>query len=808
MNKRSLRTLEYDKILELLSEYANSEPAKHRARNIKPRTELAEIEKLQSETRDAYRRLERHGNLNFSGIRSIRPILGLLKAGATLSAAELLDIAGLLETAAAVKSYGDGSDLDEALVSKNKKRESEEGSAPARDSLTERFDMLVVLHDLSAEIRRCIISTDEIADDASGTLAGIRRKIKETDSRLHRELEKIIRKDTYQDMLQDSLITSRGGRYCIPVKQEYRSRFPGMIHDQSQSGSTLFIEPMAVVNMNNEIKELENDERTEIEHILETLSASAATFAEDIEFDLGTLIDLDFIFAKGKFARAIRATEPAFNTDGIIEIKEGRHPLLDRKAVVPIDLTLGRDYHLLIVTGPNTGGKTVSLKTLGLFTLMGQAGLHIPAAEGSVLSVMDDVFADIGDEQSIEMSLSTFSSHMSNIVYILEHATDRSLCLFDELGGGTDPVEGAALAEAILDELKNRGTRVMATTHYNELKTYAMSAPLVENASCEFDVATLRPTYKLHIGIPGSSNAFAISKKLGISDSIIESARGRIGQSVKDMEELIASLTARTKQAEEDAAEAAAKRAEAEEKAKALAEAEAGISEKKADILEKAREEARELLDEAKETADRAIRDYNKWLKNPNRADAKEMEARRGNLRDKIDKLAPKDIGTKTRRSNHKAGDFHIGDTVLVLSLNSKGHITALPDAKGKAEVRMGIINSKFHISDLSIIDEPLETGKKNATRTRSGSITSKAMTISPEINVIGKTVDEATAMIDKYIDDAALSNLTQVTIIHGKGTGALRKGIHQFLDRHPLVKSYRAGEYGEGEYGVTIVSL
>ncbi len=805
MNKRSLRILEYNKILEILSGYANSDMAKKRCLRINPQKEQAVIDRLQEETRDAFLRLESCGNLSFSGLRDVRPEIKRLEVESTLSAGELLNIAALLETAAAAKSYGEGSDLT-AIRAGNTK---EEAAAPRIDSLTERFSMLLPLADISSEIRRCIIAADEIADDASSTLKNIRRKIGLAGERLHKELDKIIKSDAYRDMLQDSIVTQRGGRYCIPVKQAYRSKFPGMLHDQSQSGSTLFIEPMAVVNLNNEIKELENDERTEIENILEGLSKTAAVCVEDISFNLTTLTDLDFIFAKAKYARATRAVQPIFNTEGVIDIRQGRHPLLDKKTVVPVDIRLGEDYNLLIVTGPNTGGKTVSLKTLGLFTLMGQAGLHIPADEGSKLAIFSDVFADIGDEQSIEMSLSTFSSHMSNIVYIVEHADSDCLCLFDELGGGTDPVEGAGLAIAILDHLKKMSARVMATTHYDELKTYAMQEPGVENASCEFDVETLAPTYKLRIGVPGSSNAFAISSKLGLPDFIIESAKTHIDSSKQDMEALISGLANDKRMAEEDAAAAKALREEAEQAKKAAEAKEKELTEKKAEILEKAREEARDLLEEAKEVADTTISDYNKWRNNPKNADMRAMEKKRSGLRNKINHLEQsKKKAAPTRTSNHKASDFHIGDTVLVLSMNVKGTISALPDAKGNAGVRMGIMNSKFPIKDLSIIDEPTVKAEGQAIRTRGSSVTSKAMNISPEINLLGLTVDDAIAKLDKYLDDAVLSHLSSVRIVHGKGTGALRKGIHEYLKKNPVVTSFRTGEYGEGEHGVTIAEL
>lgn len=811
MNKRSLRILEFNKILSMVTEYATSPMAKRRIDRMKPQRDIDVIRKLQEETNDALNRLNRHGNISFSGLRDIGASIKRLEVQGTLTSQELLDIAAVLQVAKAAKQYGDGSDLTEALASRNQ----EPVSQTTNDSLTERFNMLLPLEHIASEITRCILSENEYADDASSGLKNIRREIRLTNDKLHQQLDKIIKSDANRDQLQDSLITMRNGRYCIPVKQEYRSKFPGMIHDQSSTGSTLFIEPMAVVNLNNQIKELANEELLEIEKILETLSTQAATYVSDIAYDLELLTDLDFIFAKAKFARATNSTRPIFNTDGIIDIRQGRHPLLERHSVVPVDIRLGEAYNLLIITGPNTGGKTVSLKTLGLFSLMGQAGLHIPAMEESRLSVFDDIFADIGDEQSIEQNLSTFSSHMSNIVYIVQHATPNTLCLFDEPGGGTDPVEGAALAVSILNYLKSMGARCMATTHYSELKTYALSTDGVENASCEFDVATLRPTYKLTIGIPGKSNAFAIASKLGLPDYIINSAKEQIDSDAVDMETLLADLEKSKRSMEEDEKAIEAYKKEIEDLKESLKTKEENLDTKKAEILKKAREEARDIIEEAKETADQAIRDYNKWRSNPNKADMRTMEEKRSSLRNKIkdyEKSGAKE--TKKQTSNHKASDFHIGDTVQVLSMGTRGTITKLPDSKGIAGVQMGILNSMLPISDLLIIPESTVSvngeKQKYAGRRAGGDHTSvsKSMTFSPELNVMGKTVDEACFEIDKYLDDAVLAHISRVTIIHGKGTGALRKGIWAYLKKHPLVQSYRSGEFGEGEYGVTIVDL
>lgn len=811
MNKRSLRILEFTKILSMVNEYAASPMAKRRIDRMKPQRDIDVIRKLQEETNDALNRLNRHGNISFSGLRDIGASIKRLEVQGTLTSQELLDIAAVLQVAKAVKQYGDGSDLTEALASRNQ----EPVSQTTNDSLTERFNMLLPLEHIASEITRCILSENEYADDASSGLKNIRREIRLTNDKLHQQLDKIIKSDANRDQLQDSLITMRNGRYCIPVKQEYRSKFPGMIHDQSSTGSTLFIEPMAVVNLNNQIKELANEELLEIEKILETLSAQAATYVSDIAYDLELLTDLDFIFAKAKFARATNSTRPIFNTDGIIDIRQGRHPLLEKHSVVPVDIRLGEAYNLLIITGPNTGGKTVSLKTLGLFSLMGQAGLHIPAMEESRLAVFDDIFADIGDEQSIEQNLSTFSSHMSNIVYIVQHATPNTLCLFDEPGGGTDPVEGAALAVSILNYLKSMGARCMATTHYSELKTYALSTDGVENASCEFDVATLRPTYRLTIGIPGKSNAFAIASKLGLPEYIITSAKEQIDSDAVDMETLLADLEASRRSMEEDEKAIEAYKQEIESLKESLKKKEENLDTKKAEILKNAREEARDIIEEAKETADQTIRDYNKWRSNPSKADMRTMEEKRSSLRNKIKDYEKAGASeTKKQTSNHKASDFHIGDTVQVLSMGTRGTITNLPNNKGIAGVQMGIMSAMLPISDLLIIPESTISvngeKQKYAGRRAGGDHTTvnKAKTFSPELNVMGKTVDEACFEIDKYLDDAVLAHISRVTIIHGKGTGALRKGIWQYLKNHPLVQSYRSGEFGEGEYGVTIVDL
>ena len=790
MNKRTLKVLEYEKILETLSGFAASQGAKRRCLRLKPYKDIVEIEKLQSETRDAMLRISKYGNLSFGGVRDIGESLKMLSIGSPLSMKELLDIAALLENADTAQLYGD------------KIKDSEERSS---DSLTEYFSMLSPLRDISSEIRRCIISDDEMASDASSNLRSIRRRMDETNLALHQALDKIIKDEGTRLYLMESLVTMRNGRYCIPVKAEYKNSFQGMIHDQSSTGSTVFIEPLQVVNLNNKIKELENEEHVEIERILEELSQRTATVVEEITEDLKLLITLDFIFAKAKYAKDINASEPIFNEEGIVDLKRAVHPLLEKHTAVPVDIRLGEDYSLLIITGPNTGGKTVSLKTLGLLTLMGQSGLHIPAMYGSRLSIFEDVFADIGDEQSIEQNLSTFSSHMSNTIYIVKHVTDKSLCLFDEPGGGTDPQEGAALAISILTYLKDKGAKVMATTHYTELKTFAISCDGVENASCEFDVKTLRPTYKLMIGIPGSSNAFAITKRLGLPEEIIERAKANIDEDSVELEKVISILEQDKRELEKDKADIESYKKEIEDLKKSLAERNENIEEKKKEIISKAREEAKAILEDAKETADKAIKDYNRWLKDPKSADASKMEKVRSNLREKGSKLGDR-AKKEVKKSGFKAADFHIGDRVMVISLNVEGHVIKTADAKGFITVEMGILNSRFLASDLLIL--PDEKPSVKTVKAMSGGNINKGYTFKPEINLLGKTVDEAVSELEKFLDDAMLSHASQVTIVHGKGTGALRKGIHDYLRRQRYVKSFRAGEFGEGDAGVTIVTF
>ena len=672
------------------------------------------------------------------------------------------------------------------------------------DSLDEMFDSLEPLYSLNYELKRCIVSEEEISDEASPNLKSIRRTIKNTNEKIRSQLSSMINNQNTRTYLQENVITMRNGRYCIPVKQEYRGQVAGMIHDQSSTGSTLFVEPMAVVKLNNDIKELMIKEQEEIEKILSILSNTAALNQTELEDNFHILTTLDFIFAKANLSRSYHGSEPIFNDKGIIFLKDARHPLLNPKTVVPSNIHLGDDFYLLIVTGPNTGGKTVSLKTVGLLTLMGQAGLHIPAFEGSKLAVFEEVYADIGDEQSIEQNLSTFSSHMTNTVSILEKADDRSLVLFDELGAGTDPTEGAALATSILSFLRNMQVRTMATTHYSELKVYALSTEGVENACCEFDVETLRPTYRLLIGIPGKSNAFAISSKLGLPEFIIEDAKKRITEQDVAFEDLLSDLETSRVTIEKEQQEIAAYRAEIEQLKKQTLEKQKQLEERKERMIREANEEARKILQEAKDYADETIRKFNKGMS------GKDMENTRGLLREKItaanEKLSYK--AQKPSQKQNKPEDFHLGDAVKVLSLGLNGTITSLPNARGDLYVQMGILRSQVNIKDIEKIDEEVITGP-NIQRTSSGKIRmSKTSTISPEINLIGKTVDEALSTMDKYLDDAYLAHLNQVRVVHGKGTGALRQAVHKHLKKLKIVKSFRLGEFGEGDAGVTIVEF
>ena len=789
MNSKVLRVLEYNKIIERLTDKATSEQGRKLTAALEPMTDLDAIKKAQTETADALGYLFRKGSTSFGGNKDLGMCIRSLEIGSTLSIAELLRIAAFLENVSRIKSYG------------RKERED----TPA-DSLDEYFESLEPLTPLSNEIRRCILSEEEIADDASPALKKIRRSMAIANDRIHSQLASMI-SGSCRTYLQDAVVTMRNNRYCIPVKSEYKGQVQGMVHDQSSTGSTFFIEPAAVVNLNNELRELEIKEQEEIAVILADLSAQAGAYTELLTGNQKAMTALDFIFAKAALALEQNATMPVFNTEHQIRIRQGRHPLLDKKKVVPIDIQLGIDFDLLVITGPNTGGKTVSLKTVGLLTLMGQAGLHIPALDRSELSIFEEVYADIGDEQSIEQSLSTFSSHMTNIVSILQQADGNSLCLFDELGAGTDPTEGAALAISVLDHLHGRGIRTMATTHYSELKVYALSTPFVENASCEFSVETLRPTYRLLIGIPGKSNAFAISSKLGLPDHIIEDAKRHITEDKESFEDLLANLENSRVTIEKERLEIAGYKEEVKALKQKLEAKQEKIDQAKEKILRQANEEAREILQNAKELADETIRVFQK-------AEAgisiKDLEKSRQKVRDKISEKNEK-LTLKNDKPTHKVlkpTQIKPGDSVKVVSMGLKGTVSSLPDKNGNLFVQCGIIRSKVSLNDLVLIEEEtINTGKMQ--RSSSGKLKmSKSYSISTEINLLGRTVDEALSELDKYLDDAYLAHLPSVRVVHGKGTGALRSAVHNYLRKNRVVKNYRLGEYGEGDAGVTIVEF
>lgn len=790
MNEKALKTLEYYKIIDMLEAFATSSIGKNKCRQLRPLDNLTEIETMQQETADALSRIYQKGSLSFSGVKDVRGSLKCLEVGSTLGIGELLAIRSLLENASRAKAYS--------------RRETENEHT---DSLDNMFELIEPLSPLATEIGRCILSEDEISDDASTGLRQVRRSMKLTNDKIHTQLSSFVSGNS-RTYLQDAVVTMRNGRYCIPVKAEYKSQVPGMIHDQSSTGSTIFVEPMTIVRLNNEMRELEIQEQKEIEMILSNLSQLAAENLDAIFDDVKLLSELDFIFARAQLAKSQNATEPRFNRDRIIDIKKARHPLIDKHKVVPIDIRIGETFDLLIVTGPNTGGKTVSLKTVGLLTLMGQSGLHIPAFDNSRLSVFREVYADIGDEQSIEQSLSTFSSHMTNVVRFMETADSDSLVLFDELGAGTDPTEGAALAIAILSTLHERGIRAMATTHYSELKVYALSTPGVENASCEFDVETLRPTYRLLIGVPGKSNAFAISQKLGLPLSIIERAKEQISQEDETFEDVLSNLEESRKTIESEREELASYKEEIKTLKEQLEAKQDKLDQRKERIIAEANEEAHRILREAKDYADQTMRIFNKAGKDS--MSAKDLEKHRSDLRKKMDK-AGKKVALKTpqkQKSTLRPQDLSLGDSVKVMSLNVKGTVSSKPDSKGMLFVQMGILRSKVHISDLQLIDEPVITGPA-LSRTGAGKIKmNKSASVRTEINLLGKTVDEAVSELDKYLDDAYLAHLSSVRIVHGKGTGALRKGVHNYLKRLKYVQDFHLAEFGEGDAGVTIVEF
>ena len=791
MNQKVLTTLEYYKILKQLAEYAASDDTKKRILELVPSTDIEEIIHLQETTKDALSRLYKNSSLTFAGLHNICGSLKRLSIGGSLNMAELLQISSLLEVAKRAKAYDRSDRADDKT-----------------DSLSGLFSQIEPCAPLHEEIKRCILSEDEVADDASPVLFKIRKSIRGMSDRIHAQLTSLMNNTTTRGYLQDAIVTMRDGRYCLPVKAENKSNVPGMVHDQSSSGSTLFIEPMAVVNLNNELRELYIKEKEEINAILARLSDMVAGYAAGLENDFTVLSELDFIFAKANLAKSYNGVAPVFNERGYINIRKGRHPLLDPKKTVPIDVYLGDTFKQLIVTGPNTGGKTVSLKTVGLLTLMGQAGLHIPAGDRSELAVFEEVFADIGDEQSIEQSLSTFSSHMVNIVSILEKADDRSLVLFDELCAGTDPTEGAALAISILNKLHLYGAVAMATTHYSELKVYALTTDGIENACCEFDVETLSPTYRLLIGIPGKSNAFAISSKLGLDDSVIEDAKGRLNTKDVAFEDVLSNLEASRITIEKEQQEIKAYKTEIETLKKQLENKQERLDQNREKILREANEEALKIIKEAKDLADETIRNFNKYGQGT--ASMSQMEKERTNLRNKMSEKEKKlsDIKKAEPQNHQPPKKLRIGDSVKVLSMNLKGTVHTLPDAKGNLFVQMGILRSQVNIKDLVLINEdtlsPSQKYGTGAGKIKMG----KSASISTEINLIGMMTDEAVAKLDKYLDDAYIAHLPSVRIVHGKGTGALRNAVHQHLKRLSYIKSYHLGKFGEGDAGVTIAEF
>ena len=819
MNEKVLHIVEFNKIIEQLTENANSAPAKMLCKELRPMDNLPDIRLAQEETDAALQLLIRKGNVNFGSNRDFGYTFGALSIGSTLTAAELLHLASFLDNVGRVQEYGTTQAGGRGVSALG----SNDQISPEDNILFDLFDCLYPLKSLSREILRCILSEEEIADEASPGLRRVRREIKEASGRIHQQLNKMVNV-TLAPYLQDSVITMRGNRYCIPIKSEYKNQVQGIVHDQSASGSTLFIEPAAIVNLNNTIRELNLQEKQEIEKVLASLSAEAADNLMALKDDAANMTKLDFIFAKAKLALAQNATMPLLNNRRYIKINKGRHPLIDKKKVVPIDLELGDDYDLIVITGPNTGGKTVTLKTIGLFELMGMAGLHIPAGDRSEIALFDEVYADIGDEQSIEQSLSTFSSHMTTIVDILKDVNESSLCLFDELGAGTDPTEGAALAISILNYLHERGIRAVATTHYSELKVYAMNTPGVTNASCEFNVETLQPTYRLLIGVPGKSNAFAISKKLGLPDDIIDAAREQLSQETQNMEDILADLEEKRVKIQREQDEITSLKESIAKEQKQLRNKEKLLDERREKILEKANEEARDILADAKKKADEAISELRKTGRG---GDMASMERTRSALREQVskknEKLSRKEEDSAPR-GRLKASDLHVGDKVKVISMGLTGVVTALADSNGKVSVRCGIMNSKAALSDLALIEEdvygnPVRSSSKSSMKKafeNAGGAGNKQrdldfsrnQSISPELNLLGMTTDEALNELDKYLDDARMSHLSSVRIVHGKGTGALRKAVHNYLRKQKWIKNYRLGDFGEGDAGVTIVQL
>lgn len=788
MEEKSLSTLEYTKILKSLSECAKNDDAKTMAEELKPSSDFREVERALAETDAAVTMSLKFGSPEILRVEPVDGAIKRLDVGGALSAAELLNVARLLKCIRNLKRY----------------------TKEQTGVLEEYFSELVSAKPIEDEINRAIVSEDEIADAASPALANVRRKMKNAGAKIKDSLDSMVRSGHYQKFLMDNIVTMRNNRYVVPVKAEHRSEVPGIVHDMSASGSTVFIEPSSVVNANNELHELEIKEKAEIEKVLYELSNKVAEISEQVKYNYETLILIDFIFAKAKLALDMKAVCPKLNTDGKIKIVKGRHPLIDKSKIVPIDVRLGDDFDVLVVTGPNTGGKTVVLKTIGLFCIMTQAGLHIPANDESEMPVFDDIFADIGDEQSIEQSLSTFSSHMKNIVHIVENAGPNSLVLFDELGAGTDPVEGAALATAIIESIRLIGAKIVATTHYSELKLYALSTDGIENASCEFDVETLSPTYKLLIGVPGKSNAFAISKKLGLPDSIIERSKEKLSDENIKFEDVLGSIEENRVSAQKAREEQERMRREIEQLKDELQREREKIDKKKDKIYDNARAKAEKIIKQAQEDTERMlekIKQLQKEKRNKEAVRAMEEVRKELKLKEKSN-VRPKNRRSGGVKSNVNLNTLKLGSNVLIIDLNDKGTVLSINKDNQTAVIQVGIMKITAKISNLVVLEDEKGSKPESYVAPKRSTGINTAMSGKTEVDLRGMTIGEAELEVDKFLDESVLSGLSEVSLIHGKGTGALRAGIHEYLRHHPHVRKYRLGRFGEGDIGVTIVEL
>ena len=796
MKPKYLKALELDKILEMLAQETCCESARNLALSIEPETDVDEVIRSLKRTDDAFNLTLRFGTPSFIGLVDPTPRLKVAMAGGTLSPRDLLNIGAVLRQSRSLSQWAHQFEDEE-------------------NSISEDLFSLYLNNTLEREISSAIISDDEIDDNASAELASIRRKIRQTELKARDRMEKIIHSSTYQKYLQDSLITMRDGRFVVPVKAEYRGEIEGLVHDTSASGSTYFIEPIGVVEANNEIRVLQAKEKDEIERILADFSARCAECGEDIQLLFGRLMDLNVLFAKTRLASKMNAFCPTVTEDGKINLKKARHPLIDPKKVVPVDVHLGDEFTSLVITGPNTGGKTVTLKTLGLLSLMTMCGLLIPVAPGSSVSTFENILVDIGDEQSIEQSLSTFSAHMTNIVSILEEADYRSLILVDELGSGTDPVEGAALAISILERFRQRHCRVAATTHYAELKMYAIQTEGVENACCEFDVESLKPTYRLLIGVPGRSNAFAISQKLGLDPAIISHAQALVQSENKQFEDVVDSLEASRQQYEAMTRELAEKEAEIERTRKEIRVHKEQLSKEKAAEVQKAKEQAMRIVSDVQGQANALMDELNQIRKEKDReAFSQKAIAARSQLKSKLDKIhdAANPITERENISYTLPRPLKPGDTVLIVDIDKEGTVLQAPDKSGNALVQAGIIRSRVKIGNLRLLDK--KKVQFNGTNVRTGkgsvkkSVNVSGRSASMECDLRGMTVDEALLTLDSFIDNAILTHVHQITIIHGKGTGALRAAVQAHLKQHKAIRTFRLGVYGEGEAGVTVAEL